>query len=210
MNKLSVITEHFEGFPIHVRPDDGYWNLTLMCQSCGKKFSDYQRLNSTREFLAELAYDLNQEFVENPASGAILYGTGEAGFPSLGIQELIEKVPRLKLLVEVQKGGIPELQGTWGHELVALDLAAWAKPRFKVWVFKTIRKLLTQGQVKLKDEIVALHQALGVKDEEIALLEYRRDRLLYELDEIRDVVSWRQVSDLAQLPCEIEEVDLDI
>jgi len=36
------------------------------------------------------------------------------------------------------------------------------------------------------------------------------DRLLYELDEIRDVVSWRQVSDLAQLPCEIEEVDLDI
>lgn len=42
-------------------------------------------------------------------------------------------------LVEVIKGGHPTLQGTWGHELLAYDVASWADPAFGVWISKVIR-----------------------------------------------------------------------
>jgi hypothetical protein len=37
-------------------------------------------------------------------------------------------------LVISVKGGIPELQGTWIHPRLAVDLARWISPAFAVWM----------------------------------------------------------------------------
>lgn len=46
-------------------------------------------------------------------------------------------------LVQVIKGGIPRLQGTWVHPQVAINLGQWASPKFAVavskWVFDWMR-----------------------------------------------------------------------
>ena len=45
----------------------------------------------------------------------------DAGFPATG------------LVVSI-KGGRPELQGTWIHPRLAVDLARWISPQFAVWM----------------------------------------------------------------------------
>ena len=35
--------------------------------------------------------------------------------------------------------------GTWGHPLIAIDLAGWVSPKFKLWANQTIR-LVIDGQ----------------------------------------------------------------
>ena len=48
-------------------------------------------------------------------------------------------IPMTALIQQV-KGGIPELQGTWVHPQVAINLSQWASPKFAVsvskWVFE--------------------------------------------------------------------------
>jgi hypothetical protein len=43
-------------------------------------------------------------------------------------------------LIEINKGGIPKLQGTWVHPQIAIHLGQWASPKFAVliskWVFE--------------------------------------------------------------------------
>ncbi|GFZ93559.1 KilA-N domain-containing protein [Okeania sp. KiyG1] len=55
-------------------------------------------------------------------------------------------------------------QGTWVHMEVALKLAAWLNPKIEVWVFATIRKLLVEGEVKLRNEIVELQNCLDISE----------------------------------------------
>lgn len=49
------------------------------------------------------------------------------------------KIPRTGLIQTIQ-GGPPEMQGTWVHPQVAINLAQWASPKFAVlvsqWVFE--------------------------------------------------------------------------
>jgi hypothetical protein len=37
-------------------------------------------------------------------------------------------------LIQTRQGGIPELQGTWIHPRLAVDLARWISPAFAVWM----------------------------------------------------------------------------
>ena len=185
---IQIITETFEDNPILIRASDGYWNLTLMCQACNKRINDYLRLKSTDEYLLELAFDLNQEFVENPVTTQNLYVASVTGKPAAKVDLLFANATKLKMLVEVTQGGKAE-QGSWGHELVALDLAAWLKPRFRLWVYKVTRRLLTEGKVYLEEENESLRLALVDKEEKIsnlavenALLEHRYNQSLYRLD----------------------------
>jgi hypothetical protein len=55
-------------------------------------------------------------------------------------------------LVQVRKGGEPELQGTWVHPDVAIHLAQWCSPKFAVQVSKWVRELLTKGTVAIREE----------------------------------------------------------
>lgn len=49
----------------------------------------------------------------------------------------------ISTLVQVVKGGIPELQGTWVHPQVAINLAQWASPKFAVAVSKWVFEWMT-------------------------------------------------------------------
>jgi len=52
-------------------------------------------------------------------------------------------------LVEINQGGDPENQGTWGHPKVALRFAQWCSDDFAVQVDFWIDELMTEGQVSL-------------------------------------------------------------
>ena len=53
--QLALIEHKLENTAIHQRARDGYVNATAMCKAVGKKFNDYTRLGTTKEFLAELS-----------------------------------------------------------------------------------------------------------------------------------------------------------
>lgn len=52
--RLDLIPHDYRGEIIAQRAQDGYINATAMCQAAGKRFSDYNRLSTTSEFIAEL------------------------------------------------------------------------------------------------------------------------------------------------------------
>lgn len=45
-------------------------------------------------------------------------------------------------IVQTIQGGSPELQGTWGHKLLALKFAAWLSAEFELWVMECIEKIM--------------------------------------------------------------------
>jgi KilA-N domain len=66
-------------------------------------------------------------------------------------------------LVEVNQGGIPEKQGTWGHPKVALRFAQWCSDEFAVQVDFWIDELVTTGKVELDPALpVSLDEKLEV------------------------------------------------
>lgn len=174
---LDLITEQFKGCSISIRSEDGYWNLTQMAQSVGKRIDKFLKSEGTKEYASALAYRLNSQVVEqygqNGVSELKLYIPRVSSDTPNGVIGMIER-RSLKPLIESYKGGIPELQGTWGHQRMALKFAAWLKPDLEVWVFEVIEKLFTEGQVKLIDE-------LSVQN---ALLEHERNQFLYRLDSV--------------------------
>ncbi|HIC2037448.1 MULTISPECIES: KilA-N domain-containing protein [Enterobacterales] len=54
IEQLALIPRVEEGEIIPQRAGDGYISATALCQSVGKRFSDYRVLKSTNEFLVEL------------------------------------------------------------------------------------------------------------------------------------------------------------
>ena len=53
--QAGVIERIADNAVVPQRITDGYVNATAMCKACGKKFNDYYRLSSTKEFLLELS-----------------------------------------------------------------------------------------------------------------------------------------------------------
>jgi hypothetical protein len=53
-----------------------------------------------------------------------------------------------KLLI-INKGGIPNQQGTWAHPLLALNFGRWISPEFAIWCDKHIKTLLETGTVSI-------------------------------------------------------------
>jgi hypothetical protein len=52
-------------------------------------------------------------------------------------------------LIQIVKGGNSQLQGTWIHPYVSINLAQWCSPRFAVHVAKWVFELMTTGKVEL-------------------------------------------------------------
>jgi len=196
----------FEGSEIPVR-EDGYWNLTAMCKAHGKNMADFLRLKSTQEYLIEFNYDVPPEKRLSPdptipMSDSNNYGcknNSDVSFSHIGATSLCKPEGVWIEPIEVSKGGRPQEQGTWGHPEVALKLAAWINPRLEVWVYRTTTKLMTAGEVKLRDELGSLRLALAKKDElldevsvELILAEHRNDQLRYENDELTEMAQWRR------------------
>ena len=93
------------------RGSDGYISATNLCKAAGKRWDNYFRLDSTQEYISALSEDLKLEILERnplPHSGATA-------------------------LIQVFQGG-NATQGTWVHYEVAVDLAKWLSPQFRILV----------------------------------------------------------------------------
>jgi len=73
---FQFIDREIEGALIQQRAMDGYINATALCNAVGKKFSDYSRLDTTKEFLEALSSDAGI-----PASGLVV--TVKGGIPQM-------------------------------------------------------------------------------------------------------------------------------
>lgn len=107
-------TREWQGTPIQRRASDGWVNATAMCQAGGKRWNNYERGERTQEYIAALQQALA---AETPCAAAV--ALNRATLPSV---------------IEVIRGGRPELQGTWIHPRLAVDLARWISPAFAVWM----------------------------------------------------------------------------
>lgn len=101
----SALTgREWNGTLISQRQADGYVNATAMCKANGKLWKNYHQNDRTQAYIAALA--------------------GVAGIPATGNDGV----------VQTAKGGRPEIQGTWIHPRLAIDLARWISPEFAVWM----------------------------------------------------------------------------
>ena len=101
--------------------EDGYVNATALCKAGGKRFYDWNRLESTKELIDELKSE-----------------NGDSRFGKL---------------VDIKKGGNDKnLQGSWIHPDLAVQLAQWISPKFALRVSKWVRELAMTGSVVLYEE----------------------------------------------------------
>ena len=102
------------GTAITRRLSDGYANATAMCKANGKRWFDYERIARTQDYIDALRQHL--EWIPEDPKAHIS--------PCLDAPDLVVSV----------KGGTPDLQGTWIHPRLAIDLARWISPAFAVWM----------------------------------------------------------------------------
>jgi hypothetical protein len=112
---VGIEAREWNGCAIQRRQADGFVNATAMCRAGGKRWNHYASNERTREYICALAASVG---AQTPCAAVV------AGFPASGIHGLIHVI----------KGGSPELQGTWIHPRLAVDLARWISPSFAVWM----------------------------------------------------------------------------
>lgn len=120
MSKLKKF--NYEGHTISFEFKDGYKmiNATEMAKPFGKLVGHFLTLKGTKEYI--LLLDSRYRDSDN----------------------VVEKET-----LRVIQGGLPELQGTWMDEKLALKFAAWLAPEFELWVYDKIHELLTTGKTEL-------------------------------------------------------------
>ena len=132
MNNTGLTVRVWNDAAIARRDDDGWVNATAMCQANGKRLNHYLANDRTGEYVCALRHAIASEI---PCAAAVPQNCGshsaaeipcaaaDAGFPA-----------SLPEVIEVRKGGDPQLQGTWIHPRLAVDLARWISPAFAVWM----------------------------------------------------------------------------
>ena len=94
-------------------------------------------------------------------------------------------------LVQIQRGGEPQLQGTWVHPQVAIHLSQWLSPKFAVQVSKWVSDWIVNKQVpqikeytkkelllmalESEERIEALENTVQKKNQEIQVLGYEKE-----------------------------------
>jgi len=91
-------------------------------------------------------------------------------------------------LIQVQQGGVPEAQGTWGHPKVAIRFAQWCSDEFAVQVDFWVDELLTTGKVELRPQ------------QQLPPADVRIDKLVTNLEKIGiDITNPRFKQDIQDL-----------
>lgn len=126
--------------------DDGMINATQMCKAGGKEFSNWYKSNSTKELIETLEKQVNNFDLLNG---------------------------RTKLL-DIKKGGDSQLQGSWLHPDLAVQLAQWISPQFALQVSKWTRELILTGNVNLENERTELELTQLQKDYKKLETKYRQ------------------------------------
>lgn len=158
----------FDSHEITVRDSDGYWNATEMAKIFGKRINNFLRNDQTKEYLEALANSRNADR-----------------------STVTQNRVTVETLVQVTQGGLGD-QGTWVDPEVGLKLAAWLNPKFEVWVFKMIRILLTEGEVKLKDHIQELEALTDDLANDLALKDHQLNQMKYFVEEADVLGRWQQ------------------
>jgi hypothetical protein len=102
-----------------------------------------------------ISFDFDGETYINATEMAKHFGKRPIDF--LKLKSTHEYIEVLKSEVKnphfAKKGGdLNEIeQGTWMHELLALEFAGWLSPKFKVWCNQKIKELITNGSASLHD-----------------------------------------------------------
>lgn len=151
---------------------DGMINATQLCKAGGKEFSNWFKLEYTKELINELKNQLeteNQSEKFNLLDRRLENGTGQtenfntkmSGLKSDGQT----KVPTLENIMshvlDVKRGG--NHSGSWIHPDLAVPLAQWISPKFTLQVSRWMRELaLTNsvviGQEKTTQELLELQK----------------------------------------------------
>lgn len=181
IDTLIFNEQHF-----YVRAEDCYWDATRMCQAYGKRINNFLRSENTQRYLNALSKKTGIPVELDPKS-------------AMTETQEVESIALGRALIYKSKGGDVSESGTWVHQQVALKLAAWLNEDFEVWVWEVIEKLLTQGYVRLEDELESLRQALHLQEEQYnrlaidhALLEHKSDRDQYLIDELQRDMEWHR------------------
>ena len=124
----DIIKFNYEGKAISFEFKDGnkLINATEMSKPFeGKRINNFLRTQQTQDYIKLLESRYAKK--------------------RIGANELQREVLR------VVKGGLPELQGTWMDEKLALKFAAWLSPDFELWVYDRIMELVTTGETSLNE-----------------------------------------------------------
>ena len=141
ISNITLIDKNDQPYAIICRESDGYIDVTNLCKAGGKKFSHWNSLDKTKQFLKILEENINSEY-QNKTS---------AGIPALVLtdQTLLEN-NKVELILH-ENGGNGE-RHVWVHPKVAINIAQWISPKFDVQVTKWVHQLLIVGSVKLTDD----------------------------------------------------------
>ena len=140
---------------------DGLINATAICKAFKKKFSNWHRLESTKELIQILEGENSEE-------------NADAQIRASGNYKIIE----------IKKGGNDKKsQGVWIHPDLAVQLAQWISPVFALKVSKWVRELVVTGSVLLGDEkseqqILELQNTLQNERKQHKLLQTKHKKLL--------------------------------
>ncbi len=124
MNK-TITKFDYHGVNISFEFEDGnkMINATEMAKPFGKRVNDFLRLKSSKDYIFLLE---------------ARYGDSRNGVKST--------------VLRVVHGGLPEFQGTWMDEKLALKFAAWLAPEFELWVYDRIHELLLNGSTSMPSQ----------------------------------------------------------
>ena len=156
MSKLSKF--EYEGKTITFEFEDGnkMINASEMAKAFGKKVSNFLRLDETTYYISLL---------------------------EKRYQEVLTK-GNPKEVLRIIKGGLPELQGTWMDEKLALKFAAWLSPEFELWVYDRIQELLTTGKTEVREfQPTGVIQSLRLIVEKLEDQEVLNEKVRGELDQ---------------------------
>lgn len=117
----ELIQREWNGHVVPQRVENGYMNLTKICDVGSKKIADWLKLKSSKAYLKALSDDMNIIISSQDGSNALIMFTNSYGE-----------------------------QSTWGHPEVAVDVAKWVSIPFRIavnrWFVEWTQRNLSQPQ----------------------------------------------------------------
>ena len=160
ISNITLIDKNDQPYAIICRESDGYIDVTNLCKAGGKKFSHWNSLDKTKQFLKILEEYIKSEY-QNQRSAVI---TADLSTDHETPQHYLDNIQ----LIKSEMTGVNENRGTWVHPKVAINIAQWISPKFDVQVTTWVHQLLVVGSVKLTD---------GSTDKDI--MDIQRDKIKY-------------------------------
>ena len=158
--------------------EDVMINATEMGNIYGKIPYDFLKQEGTKKFIAELksaipAFRSDSESERNAGNEDLTLKNDDRSDPNS---------PNNAIMVVKSDIGGADGGATWMHRQLALKFAAWLNPKFEVWIYNTIDRLLFEHARRTSEEL-----------KEKAKLSDRRDELISRLQSLPDFQEFMQV-----------------